>query len=352
MRNQQYLSSFNNYFNGEFFVDKKVNPELELIWNSSTYGSYSNTTFTLLDTLLIVPDLGGRVTAFHTETGKKIGEIKYSGEIAQSVIVYKSTLIFIVNESRKKTSQFVIYDLKRGKELKSIELQGKFNTELLLIGKNTIAISDFGMIYKISTSGEIIWKKKLNKNIYSNPATDGKTIFTVSAHGFLTSINLENGEINFDKKIAKGFESGIAIDNGNLFFGDIEGNFYSLYKTSGKIIWKTQTSSKIIAAPGLDKQNIYFGNLNGDFYCLNKNTGGINWKIATGGVINTSPLIFRNIILQPNLKKRLYIIDKEKKTIVNSIEYDGRCKTTPVYFNNQLYIGVDKGEIFCYKITQ
>lgn len=331
-----------------FYYNETKSSKLKLNWNSSTHGSYNNTSFVAYDSLLIVSDLGGRISAFNFLTGKKIGEIKYDGEIEQTAVIKKSFLVFIVNNLKEKYSTLVIYDFKTGKEIRTKEIFGKFNNELILIDDFVIAVSDFGKIYKISNLIMVEWEIDLDREIHSNPAADKDHIFISSVNGELIKLNLNNGEIIYENKITGSFQSGITLDENNVYLGDVNGVLYSLKKSTGTINWEFDTETKIVQNPGLDENNIYVGNLSGDLFSINKADGKSNWIVETNGLINAAPLIFDNIIIQPNLFRRLDIFDKSNGEVLNQIEFDKRCRTTPMYYKDRIFIGVDKGEIFCY----
>jgi len=339
---------FGNIPERNFYYDETKPSNLKLDWDSDTHGSYSNTSFIAYDSLIIISDLSGRITALNYLTGKKVGEIKYDGEIEQTAVIKKNFLIFIVNNLKENYSTLVAYDVKNGKEIKTKKLLGKFNNELLLIDDFVIAVSDFGRVYKISNLTTIEWEIDLEREIHSNPAADKNNIFISSVSGDFIKISVADGKVLYDNKISESFQSGISIDSKFAYLGDVNGVFYSLVKADGSVNWEFDSETKILQTPGLDGKNIYFGNLRGDLYSLNKSSGKMNWVTETKGLINASPLIFNNIIIQPNLFRKVDVINKYNGEIVNQIEFEKRCRATPIYYRDRIFIGVDKGEIFCY----
>jgi outer membrane protein assembly factor BamB len=336
--------------NFHYNIEKKY--DLDLEWDSSTHGNFGNTSFVVYDTTLITTSLSGRVTAFNLFTGKKVGELKYDGEIEQAALINNISLIFIVNELKERFSTLVIYDFKNSREINSVKLNGKLNNELLLVNNKIYVVSDFGDLYKLSPSGMIIWKKVLNHQVHANPAADNNYIYMASLDGNLLKVDLDDGKIIYDKKISKGFQSGISIDGDDLFIGDIEGNIFSINKLSGDKNWLFKTSSKIVSTPTLDQNNIYVGNLNGDLYSISRKTSELNWVYKSSGLINSPCLVFKNLIIQPNLFMKMEILNKNNGALLNQINYDSRVRTAPIYYKDKLFIGVDKGEIYCYSFKE
>lgn len=334
-----------------FYADTEGTDKITLKWYESTNGSFSSTSFLAYDSLIIISDLSGRVTVFQLSDGKKFAEMKYSGSIEQAPVLNNTFLLFIVNEEKESFSSLIIYDIVNGKRVRSIKLKGKFGNELILTDEYLFAISDFGIVYKIAPWGNIEWKKELSIKTYSNPAADSENIYIPTAKGDILMISQKDGEIMSKFSISKGFESGLSIDDGNLFIGDNEGNIFSINKESGEVNWKLSTGYKIVQTPGIDKNFVYMGNLNGDLFSIVKKSGQVNWKYESKGLMTAAPLIFQNILFQPNMLKSLDIIDISNGNLVRKISFDLKCRTTPLFYKNHILIGLDKGDIYCYRFN-
>ena len=346
------ISSFGMSEGNNFFINKQISPNLSLLWESDTYGSYTNTSFVTNDTLVLASDLGGRITSFSIFDGKETGQIKNSGGIEQTGIILKNRLFFIVNDIKEKYSTFIVYDILNGKEISAERINGRFSTELLRGENSVIAVSTFGTVYSISPQGKINWRTDLDTEVYANSAIDENLMYIPSYNGKIYIIRADNGNITGEYELGSEIESGISLDNENIYLGDGKGRILAVKKTDGNLVWDLQTGYKFRASPSFDDRNVYIGNMGGEFYSVSKKDGKLNWKTDTGGLINTSPLVFKNMIIQANLFKKMDIIDKDDGEVLNFIEFDSRCRTTPIFFRDRLFIGIDKGEILCYGFTE
>lgn len=335
-----------------FFVNSAKNSKLKLEWTSDSHGNFGNTSFVIYDSILISSSLSGRVSSFDISTGKKIGELNYNGEIEQTPLINGIRLVFIVNVIKEKYSTLFFYDLKNGKEIISINLPGKFNNEMIIVDNNILLVSDFGDVYKFSTIGTKIWKTELNINVYSNPAADKKHLYIPSVNGEIIKLDLENGNKIISNKITESFQSGIILDDISAYIGDTEGYVYSINNLTNKVNWSYNTGTKIIATPSIDSNSLYIGNLSGELFSLQKSNGELHWSYKSKGLINSPCLVFENILFQPNLFMRMDIFDKYTGTLINQINYESRVRTTPTFYKDKLYIGVDKGQIFCYTFVE
>lgn len=346
--NAEKYSMFGGSPSNSFFFDIYKSDKLKLNWDASANGSFNNSSFIAFDSLLLVADLSGRITSFNISNGKKNGEIKYSGGIEQAPIIRNSYLIFIVNEIKEKFSTLVVYDFVNGKEVSTLKINGKFRNELLYVKDHIFAISDFGKLHKFTGWGTLEWNKDLEAQVHSNPAGDEEYIYIATVDGRIIKVDAEEGNIILDKRISNSFQSGLTIDESYIYIGNNSGKLFSIDKNTLEIKWEFNSNSKIVQTPGYDNNNIYFGNLSGNVFSLDKKSGKNNWSYETNGLINASPIIFKNILIQPNLEKRIDIFDKSDGRLLNQILFDYRCRTTPLFYKNQLFIGVDKGEVFCY----
>ncbi|MCP5061467.1 MAG: PQQ-binding-like beta-propeller repeat protein, partial [Ignavibacteriae bacterium] len=249
------------------------------------------------------------------------------------------------------SSTLVVYDYKTGKEVITTELYGNFSTELLFVDNNIFAVSNSGTVYKFNQNAWILWGKDFNIEVSSNPIADKNNLYFASSDGKLFSIDLKEGNLNFSKQVSKGFQSGISISSKNLYIGDDEGTMFSLDKRDGKIQWSFSSDTKIVHSPAIDGSSIFFGNLDGDIFSLNKYSGKLNWISNSKGLVNTAPLVLNNCLIQPNLNKHVDVLNKDTGELIQNIKFDGRCRTTPIFYNGDVFLGVDKGEVFSYKLN-
>ncbi len=332
------------------FIDEEVSINKDPEWSTSIHGSFASSPFAIVDSVLFVADLGGRITALNFIDGKTLGQIKYKGGIEQAPIIYNSNVIFILNDAEEKNSSLIIYDFINGKEFRKVEVKGKFTNNIILSNDNIFLVSDFGKIFKFSIYGMLSWEKNYNTKFFAEPTTDNENLYVASLDGYFYSISLESGEINYNIKVANSIQSGITIEDNSCYLGDDEGNLLSIDKNTGKVNWSYKTNFKILAIPSIDESSVFLGNLNGDFYSIDKQSGKLKWKTETDGLINVSSLLFENIIVQPNLKNEVDLIDKSNGKIIDKILFDGRCRTSPFFYKNKIFLGVDKNEVFCYSV--
>lgn len=332
-----------------YFLKENLDTTWQKLWDVETEGSQQSSSLIIYDKYLFVSDLSGKVYAYD-ENGNFLGTSKYSGSISTAPLIYKQELIFALNDYNEKYSSVVYYDMNFPKVIERARIEGSVHNELVDNGSGIFVLSDQGTLYSFSYAGLKLWEFKTGVQTFCSPALFKNNLIFGNQNGEVLSVNLASREVNYRLKISSAFESGIVIKNNRAFIGDNEGDLFCFELASGKVLWKNKTGFKIKTLPVVNDSTVFVSNLHGDIFSFNINTGRLNWKCETGGVIDVTPLLSSNLLLQPNQNKKLYMVNVSSGKIVKSIDYPEKVRTTPLFYNNTLYIGVDKGNIYAYKV--
>lgn len=334
-----------------FFVDKNISYTLEQIWSNETYGSFSNSSLLVYDKYLFVSDLSGRLFVFDRLNGKQIGYEKFSGEILVSPIINSFRIYIPVNNSEKKYSTIITFDFLQGKILNELKIDGKINFELIKADDGILVITNKGEICKVNFIGDLEWKVKLDFEIISNASLKNNLCFLGNNKSELILFDLAKKEIIKKIKLQSNITSGIAFENDFLFFTTEDGTVYSYNYVNNKINWYVKTNSKAITFPVQDSKNIYIGNLGGEYFCFEKISGKIIWKFSSNSLFNSTPLLFNNLIVIPDNNKKVYLRDVKNGNVLSTLNFERRVKLTPLFYEGIIYFGVDRGEIYAYKVS-
>lgn len=343
------ITSFGNSPERNFHIDLNVGDSLALKWSAEIYGSFDNTTVSVYNEYVFVPDLSGRFYVLNREDGKINSYEIFKGEIPSAIVVETNKCMFVHNETKENYFSLYYFNFTLGKIHDRILIKGKCVNELIKLNDGIILLTEEGNLYKFDFIGNKIWKYESNEYSLSSPASNGKNILWGNVKGEIVSVDAATGKLNYKNKITDRFEAGITISGNSAFIGDSKGMLYSINIETGSVNWKFQTSGKIRSVPAYNQNTVFAGNLDGSIYSLNKLDGKLNWHIKTKGVFNAAPLLFNDYLLQPDLNEKVYLIDIEKGFIHKQLSFDERVKLTPVYFDNTIYIGTDRGIVYAYE---
>lgn len=333
-----------------FYVNQNISDSLKLIWENGTYGSYNNSSVVVYDSTVFVADLGGRIQCFDLNTGKFKGVLKSKGSVYSTPLLYKTKLVYALCDQKKNKTTLIYYDIKNGKEVDDIEIDGRVLTQMIKDKNDIILCTESGKVCKYSEFGKMIWTLETENRILCNPAIIDSNLIIGNIKGEILFINSSNGKLILRKKIGKSFLSGISIKDEFAFVGDNNGILYAINNQTGKIIWEFNTGARILMTPAYDADFVYVGNLDGQLFCLNQRDGNTIWKSNLGGILNSTPLITRNRIVINNLDRAFYIVDKANGSIKRKYDLDGRGKLSPVLVDNKIIIGYDDGNLSAYEV--
>ncbi len=333
----------------DFYQDFNLGDSLTFLWQESNHGSFAHTSVSIYDNYVFSPDLSGRLKVYDIETGEKISEGKYKGEIAVAPVIYDKRVFYVLNDLESSTVTFFVDDFFSGKNFREIELRGKVTNELLKDEEAVYLLDDGGTLYSFDLYGMKNWELETDELTNSSPAMKDNIIVFGNSAGELIGVDKDKQKIIYRKKIASGIESGAAISGSSVFIGDSEGILHKINLKNGDEIWKFSTGAKIKNFPVHDDKNVYIGNLAGDIFSVNKSNGELNWKRNTGGILNSTPLIFNDYIVQPDMAKKIYLIDVNSGDIKKEIKFDLKVKMSPVFFKGTIFFGTDYGKLFAYK---
>lgn len=342
------ILSYGNSPQRNFYVDKSLGDSLGFKWSAEMNGSFDNTTVSVYNDYVFVPDLSGRLYVIDKEDGKINGYEIFKGEIPSAIVIETNKAMFVHNEEKEDYFSLYYFNFTLGKVHDRILIKGKCTTELIKLDDGIILLTEEGNLYKFDFIGNKIWK--FNSGVYSlsSPASNGKIIMWGNVKGEIVAVNAESGKLEYKKKITNGFEAGITINGSNAFIGDSEGNLFSLNIVNGSPNWKYKTSGKIKSIPVLNSNTVFTCNLDGNVYSIRKADGRLNWELKTSGLLNATPLLFNDYLLQPDVDQKIYLIDISNGKIHKQLNYGERVKLTPVYFDNTIYVGTDRGVVYAY----
>lgn len=323
---------------------------LELLWNKSTTGSFSNNSVVIEGNYVFTSDLAGNIFCFDTDEGKVVGADKGKGEIAVSPILNYGIMFYIITVPSKPHSLLISYDIRKGERLKEIEIEGRVGNEMIKLEDSFVFVSDNGVVYKYNYLMQMIWELDIKSKAASSPAASGDRLYLVTYAGDFVCINLEKGSIIYKESLNSNFESTIVVTDKYGFVGDEKGTLFAINLKDGSIKWTAETNTKIKAPPIHNNKLIYAANLGGSIYAFDIETGEKKWSYSSDGLFNAPAALFNNILIQPDINRKLVFLNPLTGELLKTMEFDSRVKMHPTYFNNILYIGIDRGELLAYKL--
>jgi outer membrane protein assembly factor BamB len=348
--NQPGLFSYNKNLDSEYFVDMEISDSLKLVWSNDAHGSFLYSSVVFYDDYLFVSDLSGRVYCFVDSTGKEIGAEKYKGEVAVSPLIHGSSILFGVNFFEENYAAIFFYDFIRGDYKNQINIRGSLVNEFIRSENNFAVLTGSGDLIKYDYQGEKVWEYNSGEGTICTPYLGDDRVYFGTENGELICVDYNSGKKVWRTKITDRIESTPVKALGKIIVGDSGGRIICYDESSMSVLWEFETGAEIKSQPLVIDDNVLAGNLSGSLYSINLDSGEENWNLKLGGVFNSTPLAFRNLLVQPDLNKKVYLIDHRSGKVVNELKFDARVRLSPAFYRNKIYFGVDRGDIYCYRV--
>jgi len=336
----------------EFYVPVNVSDSLNLVWENSVNGSFTNSSVSVYDELVFVNDLSGRIYCFRFDDGKQLGRLKYKGAVYSAPIPFKNLLIFPVAIEKENLTELVYYDYSDGEEIEIIELPGRVLTEMIAVADGVIFNTEIGTVFKFDLHGNKIWETNTRVPTRSSPSMKNNLIIFGNDKGEIISLDNATGDSVYVSNIGGSFYGGSTIVDGVIYIGNNNRKLYALNLDDGNVIWEFDSEARILMTPAADSENIVFGNLAGNLFSLNRIDGTLNWKTKFRGVLNATPLLTENRIIVPEVFFSFHLVDKKDGNVIKDFYLDGRSKYSPVFFRDLLFIGYDNGNLSAYEFVE
>jgi outer membrane protein assembly factor BamB len=191
--------------------------------------------------------------------------------------------------------QSVLYDFlsSSGVLVWSHTLNGSADTiPTIGSGVMTIGFSNSDHLSALSiTKGVPLWNFPTDGRVDASPAFSSGSFYFGSLGGTLYKLS-SSGSLVWSSRIGAAIESTPTVVGGVVYFGADNGNIYALNDSDGSVVWKYSAGGALISSPAVAGNGMLFeGDTNNFLYAVNTSTGSLGWKLNLGASITSSPVL-------------------------------------------------------------
>lgn len=199
--------------------------------------------------------------------------------------------------------RFYAIDPVRGETLWTFQTDGVVDSAACLDEDGSLYVPcGDACLYKLSASGDELWRLDLLKSVYGT----GSTIFwwegnaVRGPNGFIYAGNDDfclyaikpNGDLAWAMPTGMQIWSACAFANNLVYFSSFDMRVYAMHQDSGTIAWTRATSNFVSSSPALDADGgLYVGAFDGMFTKMHALTGEILWSVPLSAPIYASAAI-------------------------------------------------------------
>ncbi|WP_082688944.1 PQQ-binding-like beta-propeller repeat protein [Deinococcus actinosclerus] len=155
----------------------------------------------------------------------------------------------------------------------------------------TIAASYDDTVYALDPGGKLLWKQKLDGDIFATPALriDGSVI-VATAGGTIHALSAAGKPLWTYKVGAPVFSSPAIGPDGTIYFGAQNNRMHAL-TPGGQLKWTYAAGSLVFSSPAVGPDgSVYFGSSDRRIHAVAPD-GKPRWTLLTGLFVNASPII-------------------------------------------------------------
>ena len=278
--------------------------------------------------------------------------------------------------------------------------RGIHGSPALLDGR--VFIGDYtGRLYALdSSTGALLWERRLGHSIGASPVAyggyifiaveyaypDGR-VFVVTADTGLTAYrtpflgNHPHSSVSIDTErdlMFVGANNGLffcfdyvagselwradtggavkstaAVGPETVYITSWSGNLHAYSIESGSALFTAPTGDLTMSSPALFDGRVYFGSHDNRLYCVDARTGAEQWSYLTRSNIQSSPTVVAatGVVVIGSRDDRVLMLDTDSGSPVWSAVLDGDITSVPVAEGNRLYVNDDTGTVWCFEHT-
>lgn len=182
-----------------------------------------------------------------------------------------------------------------------------------------------GLMYSLTSSGQLNWTFATEQPLWSQPVSDGTVLYLNSLDHNMYAIDAVSGDQLWSLDLGGTLVSSPTYVDGILYVGTLNSEVIAVNAASGRVAWRVNTDGWVWASPTFNQDQILVTDLEGQVYALDAASGQELWKVGTEGAITGSALVAND---------HIYVANENGRVL--SISLDGNIEWTKT-FDAKLY---------------
>lgn len=329
-------------------VSKSVLPaKLDLLWKVPIQGTAFESTPAIVDGVVYIGDMDGRLYAFDLATGAKKWESKFEDGFLAGIAA-KDGAVYLGDIAGK----FYCVDAATGKTRWGFTTQAEIDSSANFYKDNVIVGSQDATLYCLSrTDGKLIWKFSIADQIRCSPTIVENRAFVAGCDSKLHVVDLDEGKELAAVEIEAPTGVTPAVRGDLVYFGTEAGTFFAVNWRNATVSWTFQPdrgNQPFRSSPAVTADAVVFGGRNKRLHALDPTTGKPLWEYATRNRIDGSPVVVGDRVFVGAADGRLYALDLKSGKLDWQYEAGGGFNGSPGVSRGRLVIANDNGTVYCF----
>ncbi|WP_233198772.1 MULTISPECIES: PQQ-binding-like beta-propeller repeat protein [Pirellulaceae] len=328
-----------------------LSDNLDVRWKLEIDNGAFEATPIVVDGIVYIGDLDGRVYAVKLEDGSKVWT--YEGNVDQlsgfmGSPAYREGRIYVgdidgVLHCLNADDGKLLWKFETG-----LEINGSVNfyQDKILIGSQ-----DANLYCLNKEDGKLAWKVQIDDQIRCMPTVVSNRGFVAGCDSKLHVIDLDKGEPLGTVPIDGPTGSAPAVRDDVAYFGTEAGSFFAINWKDLKVVWQFQDDrnrQQIRASAAVLPDRVVFGSFSKNLVSLDRETGKEQWTFKARGKINSSPVVAGERVYFGSADSRVRAVDLNTGKEVWQYEAKSGFPAGPAVSNGCLLIATERGVLYCF----
>ena len=271
-------------------------------------------------------------------------ELVFEGEIVDSLTQQEGKLFF----STRKGYVYCI-DAISQKQIWKFQTDNLIEMRPCLGEENLYVSDDANSVYCLDMSGQLLWKKNVNKDITSGVCEGGEQVFFGTEEGHIFSLSKAGGQERWNFQAEGALRTDPVFSQGKVVFGSDDHCLY-IINQSGSLLEKFEADDKIQGGMLIDQGNLYFGSNGHHFYCFDLAKHKLKWKVKTGGKVRAYPVSDKKRVFFLCMNNVLYCLNKKNGTILWWKNVPSRSFFPPEVIDDKVVVSALSPRLVCFDV--
>ncbi len=192
-----------------------------------------------------------------------------------------------------------------------------------------------------------LWHTSLGRGVRGSPALGEAVVAVGTADRHIALVDRTSGDVIWRSRLDGTVRSGPLLDEDRLYIASEaqpDGRVYAVRLRDGRVLWRARTGS--VAAPlAFDGDALYAGTEEGLVLRLDPERGSIAWRGQLAGAVRAGPVVTPYGLVVATTSDTLYLLDRTTGAVRSRLRVPGSVLATPATDGRRAYLGTMSGRV-------
>ena len=323
--------------------------ELSLVWSYSVEDGAFESTAAIVDGVVYIGDLDGKIYALELASGNKVWEYATDDPLGfEASPAVRDDRVYLGDID----GRFYSLDATTSHLNWTYTIDGVISSSANFFQDRVLVGSQDATLYCLDAgTSALVWKYSTENMILCSTSVVENRAFLVGCDAKLHIVDLDNGRAIHKVELDGPSGTTPAVHGDFAYFGTHVGTIYCVNWRTGEKQWTYQVPEKaefVRSSAAVNEKIVVIGSRSKRVYALDPQSGTPRWNFATRRDVESSPVIVGDRVFVGSKDGRLYALSVNNGNKIWEYEAGGSITASPAVADGRLVIANDAGTVFCF----